>query len=297
MKGILLAGGAGSRLRPSTNAVSKQLIPIYDKPMIYYPLSVLMLAGARDIALISSPRDLPAYKNLFGCGAQLGLKFTYIEQPRPQGIAQALLLAEDFLAGGPCAFILGDNIFYGREFAKLLPAGGARAHKGARVFAYHVKNPQDYGAVRLDKNFKPLKLEEKPKKPFSPWAITGLYFYDNKAVKHARQIKPSARGELEITDVNKLYLKAGALQVQPLGRGVAWLDTGTHEGLIEASSFIHMLEKRQGLKIACLEAIAYKKGWISKKTLLAAAADMAGSEYGAYLLAAAKERGGKYDIF
>ncbi|MDR1123313.1 MAG: NTP transferase domain-containing protein, partial [Elusimicrobiota bacterium] len=203
MKGILLAGGTGSRLRPSTNAVSKQLIPIYDKPMIYYPLSVLMLAGVREIALISSPRDLPAYKNLFGDGAQIGLKFTYIEQPRPQGIAQALLLAEDFLAGGPCAFILGDNIFYGREFTKLLPDAAGAAH-GARVFAYHVKNPQDYGTVRLDKNFKPLKLEEKPQKPSSPWALTGLYFYDNKAVKYARQIKPSGRGELEITDINKL---------------------------------------------------------------------------------------------
>jgi glucose-1-phosphate thymidylyltransferase len=296
MKGILLAGGTGSRLRPSTNAVSKQLIPIYDKPMIYYPLSVLMLAGVREIALISSPRDLPAYKNIFGTGAQIGLKFTYIEQPRPQGIAQALLLAEDFLAGGPCAFILGDNIFYGREFAKFLP-DAAGAADGARVFAYHVKNPQDYGTVQLDENFRPLKLEEKPKKPSSPWALTGLYFYDGKAVGYARQIKPSARGELEITDINKLYLKAGTLRVQPLGRGIAWLDTGTHEGLIEASSFIHMLEKRQGLKIACLEAIAYQKGWISKKMLLAAAAGMAGSEYGAYLTAVAKESGGKYDIF
>ena len=295
MKGIVLAGGSGTRLYPITKGVSKQLLPVYDKPMIYYPLSILMLAGVREIALITTPRDMAAYQKLFGAGEKLGLKITYIEQPKPKGIAQAFLLAEDFLQNDSCAFILGDNIFYGREFANLLPKPNA-AHKGARIFAYHVKDPQNYGVVRMDKNFKPLSLEEKPKTPKSPWAVTGLYFYDNKAVQYAKQIKPSARGELEITDINKLYLKNNALKVQPLGRGTAWLDTGTHEGLIEASTFISVLEKRQGLKIACLEAIAYKQGWIDKKTLLAAARDMAGSGYGQYLAAIAKE-GAKHDIY
>jgi len=295
MKGILLAGGTGLRLKPATAAVSKQLIPVYDKPMIYYPLSILMLAGVRDIALITAPRDKAAYQKLFGAGEKLGLKFTYIEQEKPKGIAQALLLAEDFLDGKSCAFILGDNIFYGREFANLLPKPNT-AIKGAQIFAYHVKDPQNYGIVRMDKNFKPLSLEEKPKNPKSPWAVTGLYFYDSKAVQYAKQIKPSSRGELEITDINKLYLKNNALKVRPLGRGTAWLDTGTPEGLIEASSFISVLEKRQGLKIACLEAIAYKQGWIDKKMLLKAARDMAGSGYGQYLAAIAKE-GGQNDIF
>jgi glucose-1-phosphate thymidylyltransferase len=295
MKGILLAGGLGSRLRPATAVISKQLLPVYDKPMIYYPLSVLMLAGIREIALICAPRDLPAYKQLFGTGSKLGLKFTYIEQPEPKGIAQALILAKNFLAGGPCCLMLGDNIFYGREFANLLPSGGDI--KGARLYAYHVKNPSAYGTVDLDKNFNPLRLEEKPQNPKTNWAVTGMYFYDGRAPQYAAELKPSARGEFEITALNSRYLAEGALKVKPLGRGIAWLDTGSSEGLIEAATFIQTLEKRQGLKIACIEAISYKKGWISRQTLLEASEEMQNSGYGKYLSSIAKGEEEGYDIY
>jgi len=295
MKGILLAGGLGKRLMPATIALSKQLIPIYDKPMIYYPLSILMLAGIRDIALISTPQDLPAYQNLFGSGEQLGLKFTYIEQKEPKGIAQAFLLAQDFIANEPCCLILGDNIFHGRELGALLPKPDIKM-QGAQIYAYHVKDPQNYGVVQFDKNFKPLSLEEKPQNPKTRWAVTGLYFYDDKAVSYAKELKPSPRGELEITDLNRRYQREHTLKVQPLGRGIAWLDTGTHEGLTEASTFIQVLEKRQGLKIACLEAIAYKNKWIDKKTLLEAAVRMEKSDYGQYLAGVAREEEG-YAIY
>ncbi|MDO5765188.1 MAG: glucose-1-phosphate thymidylyltransferase RfbA [Elusimicrobiales bacterium] len=283
MKGIILAGGTGSRLYPATFAISKQLIPVYDKPMIFYPMSVLMLAGIRDILIISTPADLPLYKKLFGDGSQYGLHLSYAEQPRPEGLAQAFILGEEFIGNDNVCLILGDNIFYGRDLKQLVQAAAAQK-TGATVFAYHVKNPKAYGVVEIDANKKAVSIEEKPQNPKSNWAVTGLYFYDNRVVEIAKHLKPSARGELEITAVNDWYLKHGELSVQLMGRGMAWLDTGTHSDLIKASMFIEALENRQGLKIACLEAIAYKNGWLSQNDLTARGEKMKTTEYGQYLL-------------
>ncbi len=283
MKGIVLAGGTGSRLYPATFAVSKQLIPVYDKPMIFYPLSILMLAGIREILIISTPADLPLYKKLLGDGSDYGLQLSYCEQPKPEGLAQAFILGADFIGQEHVCLILGDNIFYGRDLKRLVCEAAARK-TGATVFGYHVKNPRAYGVVEIDQNRKALSIEEKPQNPKSNWAVTGLYFYDNRVVNIAKQLKPSARGELEITSVNEWYLKQGELSVQLMGRGMAWLDTGTHEDLIKASMFIEALESRQGLKIACLEAIAYKNGWIDEAHLKARAMLMKNTGYGQYLL-------------
>lgn len=283
MKGIILAGGTGSRLYPATFGVSKQLIPIYDKPMVYYPLSVLMLAGIREILLISTPTDLPLYQKLLGDGSAYGLQLSYCEQPKPEGLAQAFILGEKFIGRDSVCLILGDNIFYGRDLKRLV-CEAAACKTGATVFGYHVKNPRAYGVVEIDQNRKALSIEEKPQNPKSNWAVTGLYFYDNRVVNIAKQLKPSARGELEITSVNEWYLKQGELSVQLMGRGMAWLDTGTHEDLIKASMFIEALESRQGLKIACLEAIAYKNGWIDEAHLKARAMLMKNTGYGQYLL-------------
>ena len=283
MKGIVLAGGTGSRLYPATFAVSKQLIPVYDKPMIFYPLSILMLAGIREILIISTPADLPLYKKLLGDGSDYGLQLSYCEQPKPEGLAQAFILGADFIGQDHVCLILGDNIFYGRDLKRLVCEAAARK-TGATVFGYHVKNPRAYGVVEIDQNRKALSIEEKPQNPKSNWAVTGLYFYDNRVVNIAKQLKPSARGELEITSVNEWYLKQGELSVQLMGRGMAWLDTGTHEDLIKASMFIEALESRQGLKIACLEAIAYKNGWIDESHLKARAMLMKNTGYGQYLL-------------
>lgn len=283
MKGIVLAGGTGSRLYPATFAVSKQLIPVYDKPMIFYPLSILMLAGIREILIISTPADLPLYKKLLGDGSDYGLHLSYCEQPKPEGLAQAFILGADFIGQDHVCLILGDNIFYGRDLKRLVCEAAARK-TGATVFGYHVKNPRAYGVVEIDQNRKALSIEEKPQNPKSNWAVTGLYFYDNRVVNIAKQLKPSARGELEITSVNEWYLKQGELSVQLMGRGMAWLDTGTHEDLIKASMFIEALESRQGLKIACLETIAYKNGWIDEAHLKARAMLMKNTGYGQYLL-------------
>lgn len=283
MKGIVLAGGTGSRLYPATFAVSKQLIPVYDKPMVFYPLSILMLAGIREILIISTPADLPLYKKLLGDGSDYGLQLSYCEQPKPEGLAQAFILGADFIGQEHVCLILGDNIFYGRDLKRLVCEAAARK-TGATVFGYHVKNPRAYGVVEIDQNRKALSIEEKPQNPKSNWAVTGLYFYDNRVVNIAKQLKPSARGELEITSVNEWYLKQGELSVQLMGRGMAWLDTGTHEDLIKASMFIEALESRQGLKIACLEAIAYKNGWIDEAHLKARAMLMKNTGYGQYLL-------------
>lgn len=282
MKGIILAGGTGSRLYPATIAVSKQLIPVYDKPMVYYPLSVLMLAGIRDVLIISTPKDLPAYKHLLGDGSTYGMQFSYVEQPKPEGLAQAFILGADFIGKDNVSLILGDNIFYGRDLKNLVQHAAAQK-QGATVFAYHVKNPKAYGVVEIDEYKKAISIEEKPQKPKSNWAVTGLYFYDNRVVEVAKSIKPSARGELEITAVNDWYLQQGALSVELMGRGMAWLDTGTHTDLIKASMFIEALESRQGLKIACLEAIAYKNGWITTAQLLKRATQLKNTEYGQYL--------------
>lgn len=282
MKGIILAGGTGSRLYPATLAVSKQLIPVYDKPMVYYPLSVLMLAGIREVLIISTPKDLPAYKHLLGDGSAYGMKLSYVEQPKPEGLAQAFILGADFIGKDSVSLILGDNIFYGRDLKALVQHAAAKT-QGATVFAYHVKNPKAYGVVEIDAQKKAISIEEKPEHPKSNWAVTGLYFYDNRVVEVAKNIKPSARGELEITAVNEWYLKQGDLSVELMGRGMAWLDTGTHSDLIKASMFIEALESRQGLKIACLEAIAYKNGWITADQLLQRAAQLKNTEYGQYL--------------
>ena len=288
MKGIILAGGSGTRLYPITSTISKQMLPVYDKPMIYYPLSVLMLAGIREILVISTPRDLPGFRNLLGSGKSLGLKFSYIEQPSPDGLAQAFILGEKFIGKDHVCMILGDNIFYGHGFGDVL-MNTAKLKKGACVFGYYVTDPERYGVVEFDKNRKAISIEEKPSKPRSNYAVTGLYFYDNSVVKKAKSLKPSARGELEITDLNRIYLKAGNLEVKLMGRGLAWLDTGTYESLLQAANFIATLEQRQGLKASCIEEIAYKRGFINKKQLKALAIPFKNSQYGKYLLRIASE--------
>ena len=282
MKGIILAGGTGSRLYPATFGLSKQLIPVYDKPMVFYPMSVLMLAGIRDILIISTPADLPLYKKLFGDGSAYGIHLSYIEQPKPEGLAQAFILGERFIGADSVCLILGDNIFYGRDLKKLV-AEAAAQKSGATVFAYHVKNPSAYGIVELDAAKKPVSLEEKPVHPKSNWAVTGLYFYDNRVVNIAKQLKPSARGELEITDLNRIYLEDGSLNVELLGQGFTWLDTGTHESLVDATNFVKTVEQHQHRKIGCLEEIAYLNGWISKKELMEVYEVMKKNQYGQYL--------------
>jgi glucose-1-phosphate thymidylyltransferase len=289
MKGIILAGGSGTRLYPLTKVVSKQLMPIYDKPMIYYPLSSLMGAGIKEIAIISTPHDLPLFRKLLGDGAQWGLRFEYIEQPSPDGLAQALILAETFLEGEPSCLILGDNIFYGSDLNRDFKKWAQELRRGATVFGYPVRDPHRYGVVEFDQNFKALSIEEKPRDPRSNYAVPGIYFYDSRAPALARTLKPSPRGELEITDLNMLYLREGTLNVQLMGRGVAWLDTGTHESLSEASDFISVIEKRQGLKVGCVEEIAYSEGFISRQQLEILGKEMAKNEYGQYLLRISQE--------
>jgi glucose-1-phosphate thymidylyltransferase len=288
MKGIILAGGSGTRLHPVTQAVSKQLLPVYDKPMIYYPLSVLLLAGIREILVISTPEDTPRFRQLLGTGEQWGISLQYAVQPSPDGLAQAFLIGKDFLAGEGCCLVLGDNIFYGHDFAKTLRDAAANT-EGATVFAYPVLDPERYGVVEFDEQRRAISIEEKPVKPKSRYAVTGVYFYDAQVVAVAEGLKPSPRGELEITDVNRWYLKQGQLRTQVLGRGMAWLDTGTHDSLLEAATFIHTIEKRQGLKVSCPEEIVYRLGYIDAGQLKALAEKIAKSGYGQYLLRVLEE--------
>ncbi|GDX04559.1 glucose-1-phosphate thymidylyltransferase RfbA [Buttiauxella sp. A111] len=282
MKGIVLAGGSGTRLYPITRGVSKQLLPIYDKPMVYYPISVLMLAGIRDILLITTPEDMPSFQRLLGDGSRFGINLHYEIQPSPDGLAQAFIIGEEFINGDDCALVLGDNIFFGQSFGRKLESVACRK-TGATIFGYQVMDPERFGVVEFDNEFRALSIEEKPAQPKSNWAVTGLYFYDKQVVELAKMVKPSHRGELEITTLNQMYLEMGTLNVELLGRGFAWLDTGTHDSLIDASQFVHTIEKRQGFKVACLEEIAFRKGWLSEEQVLNEAKIMAKTLYGQYL--------------
>ena len=290
-KGIILAGGSGTRLYPITKGVSKQLLPIYDKPMIYYPLSVLMLAGIQDILIITTPEDKDSFERLLGDGSQFGIRLQYAVQPSPDGLAQAFILGEEFIGGSNVCLVLGDNIFYGQGFTPMLKQAVARG-KGATVFGYQVKDPERFGVVEFDEQHRAVSLEEKPKHPKSHFAVTGLYFYDNDVIEIAKQVKPSDRGELEITTVNQMYLERGDLNVELLGRGFAWLDTGTHSSLLEAAQFVETLEKRQGYKVACLEEIAFNQGWLSKEQVLAIGQSMSKNDYGQYLISLVQDGAG-----
>ena len=286
MKGIILAGGSGTRLYPLTKAISKQIMPVYDKPMIYYPISVLMLAGIREVLIISTPRDLPVFKDLFGSGEQLGMQFSYAVQEQPRGLADAFIIGADFIGDDSVALVLGDNIFYGQSFSRVLRNVSERVQKekGATIFGYYVRDPREYGVVEFDENGKALSIEEKPNQPKSNYAVPGLYFYDNDVVEIAANVKPSARGEIEITSINNEYLSRGTLQVETLGRGFAWLDTGNHDSLLDAADFVAAFQKRQGLYISCIEEIAYKRGFIDKEQLLALAQPLMKTNYGKYLV-------------